>query len=170
MSSFPVKNFELEIERYISDEVEERDVRPLLAAGRELMTSGQMTQSQLGPVSAVLWHAAFDLERSWWGSSGVCGRLLVWLFIAIEKLTYRGRPMWNDFHMGCWMLSRDPRYIQKLYRHLKKANAAQKRTGEWMVKSVSDQDPDFKEHWDDLVSECGPVFDGDLQGFSESAR
>jgi hypothetical protein len=150
----------LESARYVAPGCDdERDLRPLMLDGANLMRSGQMTLSDLAPVLAVFWFWSMEFE------TGRVMPLVMRLAVLCFKLIYRGRALWNDYYMALWQLSRDPRYVERLYKHLKKGNLQQKGTGEWMVTSVCQQDPEFKPHWQDLEAERGPVFDGDQATF-----
>ncbi len=136
------------------------DVRPLRRAAVNHLKSGGVQRTELAPCLAALVFSLEEFESPW------MLRLFVRLWVAGFRLWfYRGRPMWNDFYMGLWMLSRDPRYIGKLHSHLLRANPEQLATGEWMVASVCAQDPDFSEHWADLIGERGPIFDEDIKRY-----
>jgi hypothetical protein len=145
----------------------EPDVRPLARAVGNLMKSGDFTRGDVGPCLAVVWHGVFDFEGKGWFL-----RMVARLMLGIAKLRFWRAAMWNDFEMGRWQLSRDPRYIGSLYEHLKRGNLVQKGTGEWMVNSVCGDDAEFAEHWHDLERERGPVFNGDRERWlhSEGAR
>ncbi len=155
----------LESARYVAPGCDdERDLRPLLMAAARLMRSGKMTTGDLGPVLAVFWFWAVEFE------TGRVMPVVMRLAVPWFKLIYRGRPLWNDFEMALWQLSRDPRYVERLYKHLKRGNLQQKGTGEWMVNSVCGIDPEFKEHWADLELERGPVFDGERERWIAESR
>ena len=132
------------------------DVLPLQkAAARHLKTMGRsLPLSELAPCLAVLYFAMVEFEGpAWkrWIAMSTC-----WVY----RLWFRGRPMWNDFYMGLWQLSRDPRYIGRLHSLLKRGSVMQLNTGAWMVNSVCQQDAEFAEHWGDVVRERGEVFGG----------
>lgn len=127
------------------------DVRPLRRAAMAHIASGECRVSELASCLAGIYYSVEEFD-GWPLRQAV--RAWVWSL----RLLYRGRPMWNDFHMGLWMLSRDPRYVGKLYEHLKRATSIQRFSGEWMVNSVCNQDADFCEHWRDIVKERGPIF------------
>ena len=137
------------------DRCDSLDIHSLVRAVTALWRQGMLV-SELGPACGALIFAIFHFEYSWWQ------RIVARLWIFVLQRVYRGRPLWNDYWMCLWQLSRDPRYIGKLWNHLKHGSPLQKGTGEWMVASVSAQDAEFGEHWSDLCRERGPVFDGDL--------
>jgi len=135
---------------------ESEDVRPLAKAAIAHLRSGNVLFSEYAPCLAILTFSIEDFEHSWLSR-------LMWRTVAKAlMLIYRGRPMWNDYYMGLWQLSRDPRYIGRLYDHLvkmrhHKQNSAAFSLGLCMVESVSQQDPVFAEHWQDLESEKGAI-------------
>lgn len=137
------------------------DIDPLRRAALDQFRRGAgLPISQVSSALAVLWFAGFDFEGSGWERMKL--RFVLWAF---QNLFFRGRPMWNDFWMALWMLSRDPRYIGHLYDHVARArikrNAMQFETAIWMVGSVCQQDPEFAEHWDDATKLAGfDVFAG----------
>jgi len=145
-----------EFERWISlaKYRNDLDVTPLAKeAGRYLQTRPPLPH--VAPCLGAIYFAVieFEFDFSWWQRLAV--RAGVWL---LRAWVFRGRPMWNDFWMCLWQLSRDPRYIGRLHSHLKHANPIQLETGVWMVTSVCQQDPEFNEHWHDVIRERGEVF------------
>ena len=135
---------------------DEFDVRPLArAAGRHLKTRPVLPE--IAPCLAAAYFAVFEFE------TGILKRAAVWLGIGYFKFIFRGRPMWNDFYMGLWQLSRCPFYVRRLHRHLTKANWQQLNTAAWMIRSVCQQDPEFKEQWAETERVHGIIdFEGAL--------
>jgi hypothetical protein len=107
-----------------------------------------------GPAVAVLWYIIMEHAFGWhWRLLCRAARLF------LQKILWRNRPLWNDFHMCLWQLSRQEWAVSDLYWHLSNANrkgiSAQSFTGDWMVSSVRQQDPDFSLYWDRLVAKNG---------------
>jgi len=155
-SMFPVLE---EYERWIKDPSEDKDVRPLRrAAAQHLVTMGaRLPLPEFAPCLAVLYFAGVEFDSGWFT------RAMLQMFAGFFRLViYRGRPMWNDFYMCLWQLSRDDRYIHRLYTHFKHASLMQLNTGAWMVNSVCQQDEEFRSRWQRLVNANGPVFGGPI--------
>lgn len=133
----------------------DRDIRPLTRSVAERFRAGSMPIAEVGPALGVVWHQTFDFD------SGLFQRVMVRVAVWFARtIALRGRPLWNDFHMALWQLSRDPYYVQILHEHLKHANASQLVSAEWMVNSVCEQDPEFAGHWRQAVELMGTVFAG----------
>jgi len=96
----------VEFERYCADPSGDKDIRPLLKAMKAKFKAG-LTASEIGPFSAVIYFSAVEFECSWLRTCFTKS----WLWF-MRSIAFRGRPMWNDFHMCLWMLSRDPRYVE----------------------------------------------------------
>ena len=142
-----------EYERWIStNPSDDKDVRPLGKAAA-LHLSHKPPLSEIAPCLAAGYFSLVEFESPFWKRQAV--RFGVW---GLRVLAFRGRPMWNDFYMCLWQLSRDPVYVNRLHRHLSHANLIQKQTGAWMVNSVCQQDPEFHKHWHDAVKTHGEVF------------
>lgn len=156
------ERFMAEFERFAASQDPERDIRPLgRAAAAHMKLGRRVALAELGPCLAVIWFRTFDYEAGWKARAVV--RLLRWFF---EKLVYRGRPLWNDFHMALWLLSRDPFYVQGLHSHLARARRrgllAQYQTGTWMVTSVCRQDEEFRGVWEFMTRRYGDIFGPEL--------
>jgi hypothetical protein len=143
-----------EYERWVANPSGDKDVRPLLkAATFHMKTMGRnLPLPELAPCAAIIYFATVDLERGVWATLFV--KFMVW----VMRMAYRDRPMWNDFYMCLWQLSRDDGYIHRLHSHLKHASAMQLETGAWMINSVCQQDEEFRERWQRLVKANGEVF------------
>ena len=133
------------------------DVGPLFKAAGLHLRSGRYQLSEFAPCFAAIYFTITEFEYSRLAVWSV--KFLAWLF---QTLMYRGRPMWNDFWMVLWQLSRDPKYVHSLHRHLVRArdkrNEQQFWSGQWMVQSVCEQDSEFAEHWRQNVQAHGEVF------------
>ena len=137
------------------------DIRPLRrAAIAHLRISPPI--AEIAMPLAVLYFASMDFD----GHSRVkdcLGRLLMRVWVcALKSWPFRDRPMWNDFYMALWMLSRDDKYVLQLHKHLTRAREKkieqQFLTGEWMVNSVSEQNPEFGAAWRSCCATSGEVF------------
>lgn len=129
------------------------DIRPLVKVAAQHLASGKAQLPEIAPCLAIIYFAFAEYDYPLWGRWFV--QSVTWI---LRASIYRGRPMWNDFWMGLWQLSRDPRYIGRLYSHLNRASWIQLETGHWMIGSVCQQDAEFAEHWSDVVRERGEVF------------
>lgn len=148
-----------ELGRWMADESEEKDIRPLRKMAFGTLNS-RTPISQLAAPLAVVWFSIMDFDTNIIRDS--ISRILLRGWTLLLRWVFRGRPLWNDFYMGLWMLSRDAFYVERLYDHLKRGSAEQKGTGEWMVNSVCKQDGEFAGHWTRIEAERGPIFEGDL--------
>jgi hypothetical protein len=148
-----------EYERWIKDTSDDKDIRPLRrAAAQHFATMGsRLPIPEFAPCLAVLYFAACEFESGWCTRAAL--RLSAWFF---RVVVYRGYPMWNDFYICLWQLSRDPTYVCRLYWHLKRGTVMQQNTGAWMVGSVCQQDQDFDAVWDAMVQVEGRVFGGPI--------
>jgi hypothetical protein len=129
---------------------DELDVRPLVRAAAEHLRS-KPPIPEIAPCLAALYFSVFEFE------SGIIKRAATWLGVAYFRFAFRGRPMWNDFYMALWQLSRCPLYVRRLHRHLTKANWMQLNTAAWMIGSVCEQDPGFKECWEKTEAKRGAI-------------
>jgi len=128
------------------------DPRPLgIAAARHLANKPYLRE--VAPCLAALYFTFVEFDG--YTIARCALQFFVW---ALRHTVYRGRPMWNDFWMCLWQLSRDPRYVGRLYDHLKHATALQLPSAVWMVSSVRQIDSEFNEHWCDILRERGEVF------------
>lgn len=148
-----------EYERWIKDPAADKDVRPLAkAAALHLKTMGRVLPlSEVAPCFAIIYFSIVDFESGWMRTQFI--KALCWL---MRKYVFRGRPMWNDFYMVLWQLSRDDRYVHRLYTHLKHGSVMQVNTGAWMINSVCQQDEEFRTQWNRLVQTNGSVFGGPI--------
>lgn len=128
----------------------DRDTHELCKlAASHLKTQGrQLSISTIGPCLACIW---VDLNTRA-GFRAAYSRLVFRVFkTALEHVFFRGRPMWNDYLMGCWQVGRQPETVTRLARHLAKAartkNVPVFESGMWMTASVSRQDPVFRDLW-----------------------
>jgi len=144
-----------QFELFQSSNDPERDIRPLVRAVKEHFRHGA-TVSDMGPCLAVIWFSVTDYEHPWYV------RLWGQFFVRLVRLLSLKRPLWNDFHMCLWMLSRDQHYVCELHRHL--ATAIRKRrydqasSGHWMITSVCQQDNEFKSAWNLATAQHGEIF------------
>lgn len=138
------------------------DVTPLRKAAIKLAVcmGAQLPLTLVGPLLGALYFAMIEYEHPWWKR----GFMRAWVWLCEHTPPLRGRPLWNDFRMCLWQLSRDPRYVAELHRHIararRKRNAMQFESAAWMIGSVCQQDPEFAEHWADCIGELGDVFAG----------
>jgi hypothetical protein len=113
-----------------------------LAAGRHLK-SGAVVRSEVAPCLAAV-QARF-LESPPWLPLRLFWRGVIWI---TRNVIYRNYPMWNDYHMALWQLTRDPQVVEDLRAHLEAATAPLViETGAWMIRSVCQQDPEFAQLW-----------------------
>jgi hypothetical protein len=145
--------FRREFEAYCADRSPDRNYRALLSS-IGVFAKVRPTLSLAGPAMAVLWWVIIEHAYPW-HITGLCRLTRTFL----QKILWRNRPLWNDFHMCLWQLSREEWAISDLYWHLSNANrngiSTQAFTGDWMVSSVRLQDPDFALYWDRLVAKNG---------------
>jgi hypothetical protein len=152
-----------EVERWTKGTGEGRDVRPLRDAAIKHLRAG-VYLSEFAPCLAAVHFSLVEFDgtrgsrvRDAW-SRGVMN-VMLWL---LEYCVYRNRPMWNDFRMAMWALSRDPFYVFQLHEHLKRARDKgihdQFWSGQWMVSSVCQQDSEFKKEWEHACQLQGEVF------------
>lgn len=147
-----------EYERWINDPSEDKDIRPLAKAAANHMQLGRdIPLPEFAPCFAILYFSIVDFDHPWYGRAFL--QVVSWF---LQTIAFRGRPIWNDFYMCLWQLSRDEYYVHRLYRHLKRGNIAQKNTGAWMISSVCQQDEEFRNCWSALVDANGPVFGGPI--------
>ena len=147
-----------EYERWIQDPSEDKDIRPLTKlAAKHLQLVRSLPLPEFAPCFAIVYFAVVEFEHPWFMRA--FSKFCAWF---LRVVCYRGRPMWNDFYMCLWQLSRDEYYVRRLYRHLKRGNVAQKNTGAWMISSVCQQDEEFRNCWSALVDANGPVFGGPI--------
>ena len=147
-----------EYERWIQDPSEEKDIRPLAKlAAKHLQLGRSLPLPEFAPCFAIVYFSIVEFEHGWFKRAVL--EFSAWF---LRTVCYRGRPMWNDFYMCLWQLSRDPAYVCRLYWHLKHGNVMQKNTGAWMVGSVCEQDPAFDACWNAMVRVEGPVFGGPI--------
>lgn len=100
------------------------------------LMSGSMMLPNVGPVLGSLRVVTPDSRVV---------RFMVWF---VRAFCFRGRPMWNDYEMCRWLLTRDPARLPHLYRQVHQpSNAAVWETGHWMLRSVCEQDEVFREQW-----------------------
>jgi hypothetical protein len=160
MSEFTGQAFLAQYELWITrdPDPDRDDVRPLVRTALEHLSSHPPV-SQIAPCLAALYFAVEEFELHF--SFRVWVRFMCWFW---RVLLAPGRPMWNDFYMALWQLSRDPAYVARLHAHLlrarEKKNGRQFFSGQWMVNSVCQQDPEFATHWNAEVLAHGPVFEG----------
>ena len=134
----------------------EGDVRPLGRAAVEHLRGGYLFP-ELAPCLAAIYFVIVEFE---YGRLARCfAKFMRWTF---QTFIYRGRPMWNDFYMVLWQLSREPKYVCALHQHLLRArktrNGLQFVSGQWMVNSVCQQDVEFAQCWQEAVRTHGEVF------------
>ncbi len=139
-----------------------KDVAPLRKAAIEHLKLGpKLPIAQIAPTLAVMWFSAID-----WEPSRLRDVLSIRATVWFLKIVYPRRPMWNDFYVALWELSRDPFYVRVLHEHIAKArarrNVAQFETAIWMVGSVCRQDPEFATEWEHATQDQGDVFAGVL--------
>lgn len=103
----------------------------LLMANR----NGGIEYSELGPTLGSL-----AVTRPGW-----LIQFAVWIG---RRWFLRGRPLWNDYEMCRWMLTRDAGLMPVLYRQVHQPdNRPVWETGHWMIVSVCEQDQDFARQW-----------------------
>lgn len=114
------------------DDVGKAAARHLFSGSAELSAGGpclgaiQLAVKNRGPIRRAIWACT----------------------LRYAKWKYRNRPLWNDFYMCMWALSREPQYVEALRVHLEQATDPMTiETGAWMIRSVCEQDPQFKELW-----------------------
>ncbi len=140
-----VSAFHQEFDEFVASPRDTRDIRPLIKAAAKC----KYVQT-FGPVMAVMTYGARGRR---WAFLQQCGRFVAQYFL------YKNRPLWNDYHMCLWLLSRERWAVEGLYRHLRRANrrgiSGQAFTGDWMVASVCQRDPEFKAEWDRIIEMRG---------------
>lgn len=116
------------------------------AAGRH-MRSGTTIRSEIGPLAAAF--AVLDYPNP-----GAVIRFFNWsLRVYYRKWKYRSAPMWNDFEMAHWALTKDPEVLHALAKQIHSDGNMVRESGHWMVQSVCQQDPQFKVQWTEFLTE-----------------
>lgn len=132
--------------------INDPDPEPLAKAAAFHLKNGCPT-SEVAPCLAALYFMFHEYEGYRIGRLFIS--LVVWGLQVVGAC--RGRAMWNDFYMALWQLSRSPYYVCRLHKHLKRANALQLYTANWMIRSVCQQDPEFAECWAETVRAHGEI-------------
>jgi hypothetical protein len=151
-----------EVDRWIHMSAEEREEGDIRALAEECAKRliAQPPIHELGPLLAVIYWRYQD-----WTSTRPFAWAIAVIIWALQR-AYGKRPLWNDFHMALWQISRDRRYVIKLHRHLKRAEKAgnqdQLHSAAWMINSVCRQDEEFRLRWLAAVESEGPIHLGDF--------
>jgi hypothetical protein len=133
------------------------DVKPAYKASRALMMGGHLEVSAIGPLMGFLAWVHFEFD------CGLRARFGFKVMLFLLQNIYRDRPMWNDFRMTVWLLSREKWAVRDLYLHLARARSRpddrhlQWHTGQWMIRSVCQQDPEFAALWEKCESKFGRI-------------
>ncbi len=135
------------------------DIRPLMrSAGKRLRVGRSLPISEIAPLLAVCYFATQEFDYPAWQRW-----VISWAVWCSRKLL-RERPMWNDFQMVLWQLSRDPARVWEMYEYFRnpRRSLMQMNTGAWMVESVCQQDAEFSSLWKEHVSSFGNPFGGPI--------
>ena len=134
------------LEKFRHTPAEEQDPRELVkAAGLVARTGLQLPE--VGPVFGALSACMEEFEYNW------CLRLLIRLTIwTMRQTSFRNRPLWNDFEMTRWLVTKDPRYVKRIAQQMRSKNPMVQATCEWMVASMCQQEPEFKAQWEQVTA------------------
>ena len=147
-------------EHFAADRSEKRDIRPVVRCLRDHVKAvrGRLLFSQIGPIAGVVWFYWTEYRKS-----VVKARVALFGLWLTRHVFLRNRPMWNDFEMSIWVLSRKPWAVKRVHRHLrgtigKKSKAMQYETGARMIYWVCQEDEEFRKLWHDTVRDHGTVY------------